>query len=393
MKARIRTFIDRILFTPKPLPEGSYGGTYKLPDGQNCRLHLRISPTGEGLLILNASTILHLNTSATEFAYHLVKGSPQNLIIDEITRRYRISSEQVSTDLETFFGRIESLLLTPDLDPETFLDIDRIDLHQGTLSAPLRLDCALTYQVPEEVSLVYAPLDRVKRLLDTTEWKSIIQKAWDKGIPHVIFTGGEPTLRPDLPELIAYSEQLGQVTSLITDGLRFTEKNYLENLLQAGLDHVMFILNPNEDQSWESLRDLSNKDIAFTVHITIDKRTFTNFDSIIKRVKEVGTSKISLSANSSDASSWLETVSQKVHEAGFSLVWDMPVPYSEINPVSMELQNSEKMSKGAARSWLYIEPDGDVLPGQGIDIVLGNLLSDSFDSIWSAAKIWLNEQR
>lgn len=392
MKARIRTFIDSILFIPKPLPEGSFTGTYKLSDGQSCRLHLRVNPDGEGLLIINASTILHLNSSATEFAYHLVKESPQNLIVSEITRRYRISAEQVTNDFETFIGRIESLILSPDLDPESFLDIDRIDLHQGTLSAPLRLDCALTYQVPEEVAIVYAPTDRVKRLLDTPEWKSIIQRAWDKGIPHLVFTGGEPTLRPDLSELIAFAEQLGQVTSLITDGLRFTEKNYLEDLLQAGLDHVMFVLNPEEDQSWESLKDLSNEDIAFTVHLTIDKRTFNNIDSIIKKIKELGTSKLSLSANSSETSHWLEEIARKVHESGLSLVWDLPVPYSDINPVSMEIQNSEKMLKGAARSWLYVEPDGDVLPGQGINKVLGNLLTDSFDSIWSAAKIWLNEQ-
>jgi organic radical activating enzyme len=392
MKARIRTFIDSILFTPKPLPEGSFSGTYKLPDGQNCRLHLRVNPNGEGLLIINASTILHLNSSAAEFAYHLVKESPQDLIVGEITRRYRISAEQVKNDLETFIGRIDSLILTPDLDPENFLDIDRIDLHHGTLSAPLRLDCALTYQVPEEVSIVYAPIDRVKRLLDTVEWKSIIQKAWDKGIPHLVFTGGEPTLRPDLPDMIAFAEQLGQVTSLITDGLRFTEKNYLDSLLQAGLDHVMIVLDPDEDQSWESLKDLSIEDIAFTVHLTIDQRTLTNIDLIIKKIKDVGTSKISLSTNSQDASHILEMVTQKVHEAGLSLVWDLPVPYSDINPVSMDLQNSEKMFKGAARSWLYVEPDGDVLPGQGINTVLGNLLTDSFDSIWSAAKIWLNER-
>lgn len=393
MRARIRNFIDNIFFTPKPLPQGSFNGNHLLPDGQNCRLHLRIEANGEGLLVLNASTILHLNSSATELAYHLIKGTPREFLLKEMTRRYKTSPEQVENDLDIFIGRLDALVLSPDLDPESFLDIDRIDLHEGTLSAPLRLDCALTYQIPVETSTAFAPNDRVKRLLDTSEWKTIIQTAWDKGIPHIVFTGGEPTLRPDLPELIAFTQQVGMVTSLITDGLRFTEKGYLASLLDAGLDHVMLVLDPNESQSWESLKDLSNEDIAFNIHLTIDHRNINEIDSIIMKIKGLGTKKVSLSASSVETSSMLDEISRKVHEAGMSLVWDFPVPYSEINPISMELTNLTKMPKGAARSWLYVEPDGDVLPGQGINQVLGNMLTNSFDTIWTAAKIWLNEQK
>jgi MoaA/NifB/PqqE/SkfB family radical SAM enzyme len=51
-----------------------------------------------------------------------------------------------------------------------------------------------------------APVDRVTRELSQEEWQQILQKAWDAGIPHVIFTGGEPTLRPDLVNLILFAE-------------------------------------------------------------------------------------------------------------------------------------------------------------------------------------------
>ncbi len=393
MKARIRTFFDNILFTPKPLQEASYQGNYLLPDKQTCRLHLRISPKGEGLLILNASTILHLNSSATEFAYHLIKGTPENVVVDELTKRYRTSSEQVASDLATFVGRLDSLILIPDLDPESFLDFDRIELHQDNLSAPLRLDCALTYQIPEGSTTVYTPADRVKRLLSTDEWKTILQKSWDKGIPHVIFTGGEPTLRTDLSELISFSEKLGQVTGLITDGLRFSEKGYLDSLLQSGLDHLLFVLDPVNSDSFKALKTISDADISFAVHLTINNAFLSSSDSFILKIKELGTTKVSLSANSPETYSNLEGITRKIHEAGLSLVWDMPVPYSEMNPIVLELQNSENMIKGAARAWLYVEPDGDVLPGQGIDTVIGNFLSDQFDSIWSAAKLWLNEPK
>jgi hypothetical protein len=190
-----------------------------LSTGQTCRLHLRISASGDALLILNASTILHLNSSASEYAYHMIKGSSSELIQTEMTRRYRISADQVEIDIATFAGRLESLILTPDLDPEVYLDMESVNLHQDLLSAPMRLDCALTYQIPEGSTKLFTPVDRVKRLLDTSEWETILNKSWDKGIPHVIFTGGEPTLRPDLPELITHAEKLGMVAGLITDGI------------------------------------------------------------------------------------------------------------------------------------------------------------------------------
>ena len=59
------------------------------------------------------------------------------------------------------------------------------------------------------------------------------------------------------------------------------------------------------------------------------------------------------------------------------LVYDLPVPYSRLHPVALELaQTGEEAPQGAGKAWLYVEPDGDVLPAQGILKVLGNLLDD-----------------
>jgi hypothetical protein len=60
------------------------------------RLHLRLEPDGSGLLIVNASTILHLNQTAAEFAYHLVIRTPEEQVEHEIVDRYRVSHEQAS---------------------------------------------------------------------------------------------------------------------------------------------------------------------------------------------------------------------------------------------------------------------------------------------------------
>ena len=67
---------------------------------------------------------------------------------------------------------------------------------------------------------------------------------------------------------------------------------------------------------------------------------------------------------------------------GFEPEWDLPVPYSALNPVALELENGELPAKGAGSAWLYVEPDGDVLPSQGINRVFGNLLTEPWESIW-----------
>ena len=64
-----------------------------------------------------------------------------------------------------------------------------------------------------------------------------------------------------------------------------------------------------------------------------------------------------------------------------SLIWNLPVPYSAFNTVALEIQEDASSREGSPTS-LYVEPDGDVLPAQGINQILGNLLSDPWDKIW-----------
>jgi hypothetical protein len=230
------------LFTPSyPIPAGIYH--YQAPpnDARNYRLHLRIDETGDGVLIVNASTILHLNQTASEYAYYLVQNTPAEEVSRRIAARYQINPEQARQDYLDFAERIRTLVETPDLDPVTFLDFERLPVFTGRLSAPYRLDCALTYRLPADEPPDSAPIERVARELSTEEWKVIIEKAWKAGIPHIVFTGGEPTLREDLPDLIQFTEQQGQVSGLLTEGLRLADEPYLDRLLQAGLDHLMLI--------------------------------------------------------------------------------------------------------------------------------------------------------
>ncbi|MBG0786954.1 MAG: hypothetical protein H0S79_17800 [Anaerolineaceae bacterium] len=372
-------------FTHKqPLPAGMYSYLSPADQEDQYRLHLRIEGDGSGILVINASTVLHLNQSAVEYAYHIIKGTPAAEVAAIVAKRYQVDPEQVNLDFEAFQDQIQTLIHTPDLDPVTYLGIERQEPYEADISAPYRLDCALTYRVDKDSQVSDAPTDRVDRELTTEEWKTVLNKAYQAGIPHILFTGGEPTLREDLPELLQEAEDLGLVTGLLSDGLKLGNKAYLDTLLTSGLDHFMMIFDPDDNRDWKVLKTVLPDDLFTTVHLTL--RNGTDLKPVIKRLAEMGANALSLSVADPEMAEKLQSLRDYAAVQQLELVWDLPVPYSSNNPVSLELEKEgdEAFVEGAGKAWLYVEPDGDVLPAQGLaDQIMGNLLTDEWDQIWS----------
>lgn len=368
------------------LPPGLYNYHTPKDSDYQYRLHLRIEPDGEGLLIINAHTVLHLNQTAAEYAYHIVNQTPTPVAVESIAKRYQTTYANVIEDYKIFTEKIETLITTPDLEPVTYLELNRTSPYELETMAPYRLDAALTYQLRGESETGITPEERVSRELTFEEWKQILEKAYKVGIPHVIFTGGEPTLRPDLINLIGVAEELGMVSGLATDGVRFAEKEFLEHILNSGLDHLLITLDPEEDQAWEALRDIIPQDLHTTVHLTIEKANEEFYLDIFEKLEKIGVENLSLSYINTDLEPYIIKLRNHAAEIGFNLNWDLPVPYSHYNPVSAELDIEEVVPTGAGKGWLYLEPDGDVLPGQGINNILGNFLNDEFEIIWKKSK-------
>ncbi len=373
----------RKIFIPvQPLSAGTVQKQVAPEDAPPYRLHLRMHSDGTGILVVNASTVLHLNPTATEYAYHFIQGTGEEETAKIVSGRYRVNRKQALEDYQYFIDRVQALISTPDLDPVTMLDFERVRPYDTALTAPLRLDCALTYRLPPGADPISSPSKRVTRELSTEEWMSVLDKAWSFGIPHVTFTGGEPTLREDLPALIAHAEANGQVTGLMTDGLKLSNEIYLQSLLQTGLDHLLFILAPENPASWQALEACLKADIFVTVHLTIQESDAATIKNLIEKLVGMGVKSLSLTADPSHRDAVLQN-RQTMVDLGINLVWDLPVPYSENNPVAFELFEGETTPSGAGKAWLYVEPDGDVLPAQGkADQVLGNILTDEWSTLY-----------
>jgi MoaA/NifB/PqqE/SkfB family radical SAM enzyme len=298
-----------------------------------------------------------------------------------MSERYKIDRTEAKRDYLDLSNKIQTLLSTPDLDPVTFLDLDRVRPFTGHITAPYRLDCALTYKLPDTDDPNSAPIERVDQELNTDQWKLVIDKAWQAGIPHIIFTGGEPTLRDDISELLLHAEMNGQVTGLLTNGLKLEDKAYLDTLLATGLDHLMLIFQFENESFMKALRNSLAEDIFVGVHFTLNNTNENDLVEKIVQLSNMGVKAISLSTADQELIESLEGLREQVAESQLDLVWNLPVPYSTLNPIDLETEKRES-SLGEGKAWLYVEPDGDILPAQGVNRVLGNIIQDEWHTIW-----------
>ena len=142
-------------------------------------------------------------------------------------------------DVQLFIDQIRFLTRQNDLSPSATIGFES-HVFEKNLTAPLRIDCCLTYR---SFSNINEPLIASDELA-TEDWKTILSKLYNAGIPHVIFFGGEPTLRADLTEIMAFTEQLGLVSGLVSSDPKLTDPGYLLPLIEAGLDHLTYCMDP-----------------------------------------------------------------------------------------------------------------------------------------------------
>jgi organic radical activating enzyme len=380
------------LLSPRvePLPVGLYARKSPPDASLPHRLHLRLEPDGRGVLLINAATILHLNPTAAEYAYHLVQGTPPEQAASEIADRYRVTQEQAAQDFQDFVEQVETLYLDPDRAPVSSEDLERRAPFSGQISAPYRLDCALTYRASPQEQLEDDAQSSAGNELTTEEWQAILDKAWDAGIPHTVFCGGEPTLRPDLPALLEHAERLGMVTGLLTDGRYLTESAYLDDLFQAGLDHVMVLLEPQGAKNLDALTRINywaetlEAPLHIAAHLTITPENAPKSTAWLERLATTGVHAISLTASRPELATELLAARDRAAALGLPLNWGLPVPYAQLNPAALELEAGDSFADRAARTWLRVEPDGVVRSEWGDERVLGNMLRDPWKSLWGA---------
>jgi len=375
--------------------------------GERSRVHLRLDPDGSGLLLVNANRIMHLNPTAALMARLALEETPQAQVISQITRRYQVSPEQALDDYTQFSAQLDQLVRPDGACPIHNLDLEVKLPFSARPTAPYRMDLALTYRCNNDCAHCYNARPRDYPEMHTQDWLQTLDHLWSLGIPHVVFTGGEPTLRQDLPALIAHAERIGQITGLNTNGRRLSDPNYVRQLVSAGLDHVQITLESHDPaihdemvgshgawkQTVSGIRNALDSPLFVMTNTTMLRNNSPYMDATLEFLAELGVPTLGLNAliyaghgrsvgsglAESELAPLLELARAHTQAHEQRLIWYTPTQYCNFDPMQLELG-----VKGctAALYNMCVEPDGGVIPCQSYYQVLGNLLADPWQSIW-----------
>ncbi|UCF60032.1 MAG: radical SAM protein [Anaerolineaceae bacterium] len=396
---------------------GLYGYTQE-GNGDRSQIHLRVEADGHGLLLINANRAIHLNPTATLMAWLFLEGVPQKAAINALRKHFHVSGRTAKNDYQTVRDQIEQLIHPDGVCPVHDLELDLLPPFSEIPSAPYRMDLALTYRCNANCSHCYNSRSRDYPEISTDQWKTVIDKLWLTGVPHICFTGGESTLRNDLPDLIAHAKSTGQISGLLTNGIRLSDRNYMMSLVRAGLDHVQITIESHiptvHDQmvgapgAWEKtvqgIRNCLESEVFVMTNTTLLASNISPIGETIDFLAELGVPTVGCNAliysgkgrsvgtgiQEHELGPILETVRQHTTANGQRLIWYTPTQYCHFDPVQMQLG-----VKGcsAARYNMCIEPNGDVIPCQSFYQTVGNILQDPWDEIWNHdLSLWLRER-
>jgi radical SAM protein with 4Fe4S-binding SPASM domain len=386
---------------------------------EKAHIHLRMDEDGHGTLIVNANRILHLNPSAAFMAWLILEKKTGAEALKALTSRYAVSQQQAQADLAAFNSQLSELIRPDGVCPIHDLELETSMPFSVRPSAPYRMDLALTYRCNNDCAHCYNARQRDFPELDTAHWKLILDKLFELGVPHIVFTGGEATLRDDLPELIAHAESNGQITGLNTNARRLSDGKYVQELVQAGLDHVQITVESADEEIHDlmmrtrgahkqTIRGLQNALASPLFVMTNTTMLRTNVHKIpdtLDFLAGLGVPTIGLNAliyagngltvgtglKENELQPLLDVAVQKTSACGQRLIWYTPTQYCQFDPIQ---HNLGVKGCSAALYSMCIESNGDVLPCQSYYHPLGNLLADAWDTIWNHdLSVQLRERR
>jgi len=123
------------------------------------------------------------------------------------------------------------------------------------IEAPLAVLAELTHRCPLQCPYCSNPvrLAGASGELTTAEWTDVLTQAADIGALQVHFSGGEPTARRDLVDLVRHAGSVGLYSNLITSAVLLDQAR-VDALADAGLDHVQI--------SFQDVVDLNGDRVA-----------------------------------------------------------------------------------------------------------------------------------
>jgi len=404
---------------------GDNGDRYPLDwiDEYVVRLRDFIFVREEDCLLIKVPNEAHkLNSSAVRILSRLLDGES----IHDVWKSFGRSAE-VRRDLYQFFIGLKQVLQGCVNEHRLPDAIESRPFSLGFSALPVLSEVALTYRCNLQCMFCYAGCSCTKgtgteREMTTAEVRDVLHVIREEAkVPSVSFTGGEPTLRDDLPDLIRYARSdLGLRVNLITNGT-LVDAAMAEKLKDAGLHSVQVSLESSDGSVHDELTQVEGsyrrtveaighlRDCGIIVHTntTINRINMDSVGAMPAFVRSLGLERFSmnmvipsgssltagdeLNLRYSEISPLVLRIRDAAEREGVEFMWYSPTPVCMFNPIQHRLGN-----KGCAAcdGLLSVSPTGDVLPCSSWPEPVGNLLTEDFHAVWDSARAtWLREKQ
>ncbi len=409
----LRRGVMGVLGAPSASPApGLY--TYPVPlDGGQRRIHLRVEDGGAGLLFIDVTDVLHLNATATEMAKLALDDVPAEQAQNRFLRRFNgVDKGQLTREIASIYSLVERFRANDGGCPTCSVaeHLEFRPVFSAPVHAPYKADVALTYRCNNACAHCYNAADRLDMpSLALADWRRVLDKLAEIGVPHIILTGGEPTLHPDLPAIIRYADGLGLIVGMNTNGRMLSHAPTMAALAEAGLNHVQITLETRDAAIHDAMvgapgafaqtvRGIENA-LASGVHTitnsTLTRRNVHDAVGIVDFLHGLGLRTFAMNGmiyaggglDEPDAipaeamGATLLVVRERAEALAMRFLWYTVTDYCRLSP--LELGLAPKRCNAAEYS-ICIEPNGDVLPCQSYYVAAGNLLNDPWERIWNS---------
>ncbi len=395
------------LFARPPRP-GLY--RYDLrPAGGRRVLHLRIAADRSAVLLIDVGDAIHLNPTAAFLAKAALDRLPFEAAVARLVARHGAAGRtEVECGAGTVYRMVGHLGSCSDACPTCGLEeLARVPLFSRSVHAPLKADLALTYGCNNACRHCYNEPGRKRGpAMSVGKWRAVLRKLARAGVPHVIFTGGEPTLFDGLGPLIREAHRLGLVAGLNTNGRLLAGGTMAADLKRAGLAHVQITLESDRAEVHdamtapgafeETVRGI-DRCLAAGLHTitntTLTRRNANGACNLLGFLRSRGVRCCAFNAMihsgrgrahpetlaTAELPPLLAALRDEAASLGMRMLWYTPTRYCELSPLELDL-GARRCN--AAEYSICVEPDGDVLPCQSYYRAAGNLLRDSWLDIW-----------
>lgn len=261
------------------------------------------------------------------------------------------------------------------------------------------------------------------------------------GVASLAFSGGEPTIHPNILEFINKTQELGMFPAMATNGYTLSKSKECDKYVDSGLRFVQLSIDGIHPETHDSFRGVngawekaiqaakncvSYEDLFVEVSTTVTEYNLREIPEMIDMMRDIGIdwfmlynfiptgngeNIVDMDISPQERLKLLETAYNENEGSTMQILSTAPqyamvadqLASSEHHVIPTHFYNPEYKNPmikqladfiggcGAGRFYMSVEPNGDLYPcvffPHNQEVKIGNLMKDDFEDVWQNTKL------